>query len=289
LAWLWLLLPFLFFSVSRGKLFTYILPCLPAIAYLSATGLFYYIEKQRKLFNAGILFNTLILCCLLAGLFFNQVMVTGSHIYAANENGHLLILVITLITGTIAGLVAFYNNRPGIKLIANTALITPLLFAIDFIIPEQSLELKAPGILLEQYKDQITDDTLIISDGNVIRAVTWYFKRDDVYLISRGELDYGLRYPDSTYKLIDQQHFSELMSDSANRPIIMVCNPTCDERFAKLLPATASKQSWGDFVLWYNKVSPANSLSPSNKLSSTAVTTYHERNKPPVRKLENNL
>jgi len=288
LAWLWLLLPFLFFSVSKGKLFTYILPCLPAIAFLSATGLFYYFEKQRKLFNAGILFNTLIFFFLLAGLLFNQAMGTGSPVYAANENGHLAILVITLIIGTIAGLIAFYNNQASIKLIANTVLISPLLFAIDFIIPEQSLELKAPGILLEQYKDKITDDTLIISDGNVIRAVTWYFKRDDVYLISVGELDYGLKYPDSTYKIIDQEQFSELMSSSANRPIIMVCNPTCDERYSKFLPATASKQSWGDFVLWQNKLSLANSSSSSNKLFSTAVKTQHELNKP-VRKLENSL
>jgi len=288
LAWLWFLLPFLFFSLSKGKLFTYILPCLPAIAFLIAIGLYHYLEKHRKLFHAGILFNTFIFFCLLVGLFFRQSLETSSRIYAANENGHLAILVITLITGIIAGLIAFYNNRPGIKLIANTALISPLLFAIDFIIPEQSLELKAPGIFLEQYKDQITDDTLIISDGNVIRAVTWYFKRDDVYLISEGELDYGLQYPDSTYKLIDQEHFSELMSDSANRPIIMVCNPNCDERYSKLLPATAIQKSWGDFVLWQNQVSAANKSSTSDKRPYTAENTHPVANNP-MKKLENNL
>ena len=257
LAWLWFLLPFLFFSVSKGKLLTYILPCAPAIAFLSATGLFYYFEKQRKLFNAGVLFNTLILSGLLTGIFFNQSMETGSRIYAADENGHLTILVIALITGTIAGLIAYYNNRPGVKLIANMALISPLLITIDYIIPEQGLELKSPGILLEQYKDRITDDTLIISDGNVIRAADWYFKRDNIYLISVGELDYGLHYPDSAYKLLDQMQFSALMSKSENRPIIMVCNPTCDEKFSNLLPATASKHTLGDFELWHNNVSTA--------------------------------
>jgi 4-amino-4-deoxy-L-arabinose transferase len=257
LAWLWFLLPFLFFSVSKGKLFTYILPCFPAIAFLMATGLFYYFEKQRKLFNAGVLFNTLVLICLLIGLFINQSIATGSRIYTANENDHVIILTITLITGTIAGLIAFYNKRPDIKLLANAALISPLLFAIDFIIPEHSLELKAPGVFLEHYKDQITDDTLIISDGNIIRAVTWYFKRDDVYLISEGELDYGLKYLDSTDKLLDQEQFSELMIDSANRPFIMVCNPTCDERYSKFLPAAASKENWGDFELWHNNMSTA--------------------------------
>jgi 4-amino-4-deoxy-L-arabinose transferase len=257
LAWLWFLLPFLFFSVSKGKLITYILPCAPAIAFLSATGLFYYFEKQRKLFNAGVLFNTLILSGLLTWIFFNQSMDTGSRIYAADENGHLTILVISLITGTIAGLIAYYNNRPGVKLIANMALISPLLFTIDYILPEQVLELKSPGVLLGQYKDKITDNTLIISDGNVIRAADWYFKRDDIYLISVGELEYGLNYPDTAYKLLDQEQFSKLMTASGNRPIIMVCNPTCDEKFSRLLPATASKQIWGDFELWHNKLSTA--------------------------------
>jgi 4-amino-4-deoxy-L-arabinose transferase len=288
LAWLWFLLPFLFFSVSKGKLFTYILPCLPAISFLLATGLFYYFEKHKKLFNAGVLFNTLIFFCLLAGLLYNQSVATGSPVYAADENGRLAIVVIALITGTAAGLIAFYNKRPGIKLIANTALITPLLFAIDFVIPGQALELKAPGVLLEQYKDQITDDTLIISDGNVIRAATWYFKRDDVYLISVGELDYGLQYPDSAYKLLDQQQFSALMSQSASRPIIMVCNPTCDEKFSRLLPATASKQTWGDFELWHNNLSISDSSAPSNKQSYTAENNRHAVNEH-AGKLENNL
>jgi 4-amino-4-deoxy-L-arabinose transferase len=259
LAWLWFLLPFLFFSVSKGKLLTYILPCLPAIAFLSATGLFYYFEGRKKLFNAGILFNTLIFFGLLTGLSYNLSLDNGSHIYALDENDRITILVVTLITGVVAGLVAFYNKQPVIKLAANTAMITPLLFALPFVLPEQAIELKSPGAILEQYKNQVTSDTLIISDGNVIRAVDWYFDRDNVYLISPGELDYGLSYPDAQYKFLNREQFAALMASSVQRPILMACNPTCDENYSKLLPATAKKQIWGDFEIWQYNLKPINS------------------------------
>jgi 4-amino-4-deoxy-L-arabinose transferase len=259
LAWLWFLLPLLFFSVSKGKLLTYILPCLPAIAFLSATGLFYYLENRKKLFNVGILFNTLIFFCLLTGLAFNLSLETGAHIYGLDENDRITLLVITLIAGAITGLFAFYNKQPMIKLTANTALITPLLFALPFVLPEQAIELKSPGVLLEQYKNRVTSDTLIISDGNVIRAVDWYFKRDDVYLISEGEVDYGLTYPDARYKLLNQQQFAALMANSKNRPIVMACNPACDKNFSNLLPSSAKNQVWGDFEIWQYNLKPINS------------------------------
>ena len=45
---------------------------------------------------------------------------------------------------------------------------------------------------------------VVISDESAIRAVCWYLQRNDVYLLrGSGELDYGLRYKDSSGKLLD--------------------------------------------------------------------------------------
>ena len=44
-----------------------------------------------------------------------------------------------------------------------------------------------------QYSNLVRPDTILVSDEVQVRAVCWFFKRDDVYLLAgRGELRYGL-------------------------------------------------------------------------------------------------
>ena len=49
----WLIFQFIFFSASSGKLATYILPCMPALAILMASGLYNALEREgkHKIFN----------------------------------------------------------------------------------------------------------------------------------------------------------------------------------------------------------------------------------------------
>ena len=253
LLWLWLLLPFIFFSASSGKLATYILPCFPPLAVLTALGLTRYLDDGRgKLFDFGILFNTLIFLCLLVGLWISQGMDIGFRAYDADEGGRVAMLSAMLLLSTVAGLAAFLGNRPNIKIVASLVMIAPLLFVISFVLPNQALERKAPGLLLAQYQDKITDDTIVISDAGLVRAAAWYLKRQDIYLVSTGELKYGLGYPDATHRLLDPARFASLMEKAATRQsVLMVCRRACDGRFVTLLPRTARKHSWGQVTLWF--------------------------------------
>ena len=72
LSFCWLVLPFLFFSISNGKLITYILPCFPPFAILMYFGLLNILEKGRdKLFRWGVAGN---------GIFFILVLFAFTYI-----------------------------------------------------------------------------------------------------------------------------------------------------------------------------------------------------------------
>ena len=71
----------------------------------------------------------------------------------------------------------------------------PMLLAAPFSMPSKVLAHKAPGGLLETFVERIEESTIVISDSAMVRATAWYFKRSDIYLVSEGELAYGLGYP----------------------------------------------------------------------------------------------
>jgi 4-amino-4-deoxy-L-arabinose transferase len=250
--WLWLLLPFIFFSASSGKLVTYILPCFPPFAVLMAVGLTEYFKRGRaKLFNFGILLNALIFLCLFAGLFISQTFDIGFHVYDENERAKFILATTLLFLGAAAGLTAVLATRFNIKLASSLALIVLPLFASSFVVPNVISMRKSPGQQLMQYRDRVTDETIIISDHSMMHSVGWYLKRDDIYLISRGEARYGLEYPDARHRLLDLERLKSLLKHGAPmRSILIICRGECPGKVTALLPA-ASKHTSGAFTFWF--------------------------------------
>jgi len=67
--------------------------------------------------------------------------------------------------------------------------------------PQDFLAEKAPEALFERNRDRIGADTLLVSYEDPLRAVCWYFKRDDVYVFANlTEFRYGLSYEDARYR-----------------------------------------------------------------------------------------
>ncbi|OEU49695.1 MAG: hypothetical protein BA861_10145, partial [Desulfobacterales bacterium S3730MH5] len=70
----WFLLPFVFFSLSHGKIGTYILPCFPPLAILITIGLWKYLEREKKrAFTLGASFLALVTAMLAVILIVSQV------------------------------------------------------------------------------------------------------------------------------------------------------------------------------------------------------------------------
>lgn len=254
LLWLWLLLPFLFFSVSSGKLVTYILPCFPPLAALMASGLIRYFHRERTwLIDYGILANTLLFLCLLVALGLSQTIDIGFRVYTADETGKVVLLSTAMLVSIAAGFHALLVNNTRWKLASAVAMIIPILFVASFVLPERVLGHKAPERILAPYKDSLGDDAIVIAEADVVHAAAWYLQRQDIYLLGTGETGYGLSYPDAAHRLLDPLQFAALMRQRSSRqPVLMVCHRDCDSQFVKRLPKTVQKQTWGEFTVWFD-------------------------------------
>ena len=99
-----------------------------------------------------------------------------------------------------------------------------LVLSTPFVIPDVTLQHKTPGKFLLQYSKLVHPDTILVSDEDQVRAVCWFYKRHNVYLLAGGgELMYGLKYDDSKNRLITIDQLKKLINKYPGR-IIAVLN-----------------------------------------------------------------
>lgn len=218
----WLVLPFLFFSFSNGKLLTYILPCFPPFAILMAFGLSHALKQGRKkLFQWGTVASAMLFgLILLAFLYVQFFAYNGVRLYS--QPWKTVMAVNGLLFFILVCFWAFRSQRGKDKVLLFGLAPLLLFFIAHFIIPDPTIEAKAPGPLLEQHKQEIGGDDIIISDENTIMAVCWYIQRSDVYVLgSPGELDYGLSYKDADGRLLDIRSAVELINRNRGKTVLI--------------------------------------------------------------------
>lgn len=219
----WLVLPFLFFSFSNGKLLTYILPCFPPFAILIAFGLLHVLKKdtRSRLFQGGIVVNTILFSLILVAFLYVQLF--GFNGFRPYSQAWKAVMVVNGLAYFVLFLVWAFRSR---TTVSKTLLLglSPLLlfFVVHFTIPDLTREVKSPGPILEQYAQGIDSKDIVISDKNSIRAVGWYLKRNDVYLLGgTGELDYGMKYKDAAGRLLDMQTAVDLIQNNRGRTVLI--------------------------------------------------------------------
>ncbi|MEJ2701392.1 MAG: phospholipid carrier-dependent glycosyltransferase [Sedimentisphaerales bacterium] len=214
LALCWLSLPFLFFSASRGKLGTYILPCFPALAVLASVGLLKYFAREKtKAFTVVAYTLAVIAVALIALLIVHQTTSEGSRFYNPQETWKAILVSFALLTWTFLGRRAATATDYRRKLVYFAAGPAVFMFCAQLVIPAQSIQKKTPGEFLAQQKDKISPGTILVSDNYLAAAVCWTYKRSDVYLLDReGEFAYGLGYDDSRCRLLNIDQLRRLIT-----------------------------------------------------------------------------
>ncbi|MDA8163601.1 MAG: phospholipid carrier-dependent glycosyltransferase [Desulfobacteraceae bacterium] len=241
----WLLFPFLFFSAAHGKLLTYILPCFPPFAILLVLGLSRFFRQERSTaFQVGAAGQALLFGLLLAVLLFLQTWgyhgwrpYYSSWGWLGGAFGLAALLFFCLL--------AVRHRGAGPKTICLSLAPVPLFFLLPFTMPHSVLQAKAPGPLLQRHLPEITPETLIISDGEPVQAVCWFFRRDDVdLLVDAGELGYGLHYPAARHRLLDPAAARRLIDRNRGRAVL-VATASDYQRWKASLPPAASEDNSG--------------------------------------------
>jgi 4-amino-4-deoxy-L-arabinose transferase len=215
----WLVFPFLFFSASRGKLVTYILPCFPPLIILIITGLLNYLESgKEKTFQTGARISILLLICVAVVLIAAQtVTFIPFKIYSSSEYWKWTAIVAGLLAYAIFLKYAIKTNSPFRKVALCSISPVFLMFAMHWTIPDQFKTGKMPGKFLRDNVKQIGTNTIIVSDNYLTPAVCWFYRRNDIYLLNNpGEFAYGLSYNDAEHRLIPINEFSNFIEQNSN-------------------------------------------------------------------------
>jgi len=248
-AAIWALLPFLFFSASRGKLITYILPCFAPFSIVLAVGLERYLAAGRKgVFRAGTVVLIAVLALAVAGLVAAQSGAFGAPLFAANEQPRFFFAFTFVAIALVAAIVAFRARASATSLVAvgavGLALFMPFQLAL---LPQYLLDSRAPSGFLADAVD-VAPDTILISDAELVGAVSWSFKRSDVYLIGKNEFAYGLEYPEARQRSFDMAALGDFIEHNDGKMVIVVRDTTVKNLPAALL-TRAQRSQRGNVVI----------------------------------------
>ena len=208
---LWLLMPLAFFSLSNGKLPTYILPCLLPMALLLGNALAdrLRLEQGRALGINGLLNLVLGVVVLIALVYVQLTRPIYDH-----ELHSLVLVFIALIGWIIANLLqAFLPLQCWAAPAFGSLLLIALLPAA---LPKSVIANKTPDQFIKHHVTELAQaDHLLSNDLGAASALAWRLKRPQVALYNTiGELKYGLAYPDGIQQRVDPEQVQQWMREA---------------------------------------------------------------------------
>lgn len=249
---LWLLLPLAFFSMSRGKLPTYIMPCLLPLALLMGHALIDLIRqgKARAILINGLV-NAVIGLAAMVALIYLQIcnpMYGNSHA----EMFSLSLAFIVLLAWILANLLQAL--RP-LTLWAMPALGIGLLVALlPAGMPAMITDTEMPDQFVLEHLDELQQTHALISNElGSASALSWRLGRPEVaFYDTEGELRYGLKYADSVHRKVDLDSVQTWLAQARQQGsvgVLMRVRSTSEHREEGQLPPGGKRYRKGALLL----------------------------------------
>ncbi len=253
----WVLMPLLFFSVAKGKLPTYILPCMAPLSLLMAA---YATDCANNLRMRALKINGVInflfgLACALAVLVIDVGLVSGLVAYGPQEHQKVVLATVAFAGWGLVGLITWRNDARHWR----WAAVCPLLFVllVGYLIPQQVIDSKQPQNFIKHNFSELNSSRYVLADSvGVAAGLAWQLKRSDILMLSdKGELTYGLNYADSKNQFVSGEDFSQWLARARQQgDVSLVMQLSRDEAIPANLPAADKVNLMNRLaLLWYKK------------------------------------
>ena len=252
----WFALPFLFFSLSQGKLATYLLPLFPAFAVLTGMGLPRAIQGAngrwfRRFAIVGAVITAATGAAVLAML---RLSYDGVPIFQDGEGWKSIVISLFMFGWALCFIAAARTKRLLRALVWFFVGPALVLAAAPWLIPSSAITATSPSGFLEQRAQRIDDNTIVVSDATMIHAVLWQFGRDDVFIIGGGsEFEYGMSFEDQAYRSLAAEAFAErLRGEWSGKRVIVIARPGHLDHWSDVLPKAdvevrEGRYGWAEF------------------------------------------
>ncbi|CAI8785788.1 lipid IV(A) 4-amino-4-deoxy-L-arabinosyltransferase [Pseudomonas zeae] len=248
---LWFVLPLIFFSLSSGKLPTYIMPCLFPLALLMGYTVVNWLEQRNtQVLRLNGMINTVMGSVALIALIYLQA---SKELYANTEMFSLSLVFIVLIGWIIAN--ALQIMRP-LAMWAMPALGIGLLIALlPAAMPAQIVDSKMPDQFIAEHQQALNEaSSLLSNDLGAASALAWRLKRPQVDLFNTvGELKYGLDDPAMAARKVGLDDVGKWMTEARKKgsvAVVMRVNSTQEAQEIELLPADGKHYQRGNLQIY---------------------------------------
>ncbi|HDC4359900.1 TPA: lipid IV(A) 4-amino-4-deoxy-L-arabinosyltransferase [Enterobacter hormaechei] len=190
----WIVMPLLFFSIAKGKLPTYILPCFAPLAILMARYACTVAEKALRI-NGGINIAFGVLG-MLAALVVSPWGLAKHPVWTPVELYKVFCAVVAFLVWASVGWFTLKNpQRWWLAALCPAG----LALLVGFAIPDRVVDSKQPQSLVDSVREPLQMSKFVLANNvGIASGLAWELQRNDIILYGQsGELKYGLDYPDA--------------------------------------------------------------------------------------------
>ncbi|KZR09164.1 4-amino-4-deoxy-L-arabinose lipid A transferase [Enterobacter hormaechei subsp. steigerwaltii] len=197
----WIVMPLLFFSIAKGKLPTYILPCFAPLAILMARYACTVAEKALRI-NGGINIAFGVLG-MLAALVVSPWGLAKHPVWTPVELYKVFCAVVAFLVWASVGWFTLKNpQRWWLAALCPAG----LALLVGFAIPDRVVDSKQPQSLVDSVREPLQMSKYVLANNvGIASGLAWELQRNDIILYGQsGELKYGLDYPDAKGRFVSK-------------------------------------------------------------------------------------
>jgi len=255
----WVVMPVLFFSIAKGKLPTYILPCFAPLAILMARHAVLLAKAGSRTLrvNGWINLGFGTLCVLIVLLVLAPFGLAKNPVYEASENGKVVLAAVAFAVWGLVGALTLYRSTQHWFWAAVCPLGLALL--VGAVIPEKIIHSKQPQEFIEIVRPKLEESRYILTNNVGVGAgIAWELKRSDITLYdNKGEVNYGLSYPDARHRFVAGDDFNAWLAEHRREGVVslIILLSRKNQLSDRGLPAADYEYNDGRLVLLqYNKL-----------------------------------